>query len=233
MKVKVLSLSLAAIALIGLGACSSNLNTQSGTPAATTTADATADEQENLPTWKVVVRRSNRVYNLAKAGTWDKATTRAGGVERAVQNLKKDPAFQAADFAQVDSAIAALKQAVTAQDQTASMRAANQLIGDVAELTKATNPEEPVEVTQLGYYGRALEVEAASQNTAGLDAAKGGLLSTWASLKPQLAAEGPDQSQQIESAIAQLEQAKSPQEFTQLADTFVKAEKDLTAVFNP
>lgn len=242
MKVKVLSLSLAAIALIGLGACSSNQNTQSGTnspaatsSAATTTADATAEEpQEDLPSWKVVVRRSNRVYNLAKSGTWDKAAARASGVERGVQGLKNDPAFQSADFTEVDSAVTALKQAVAAKDQTAAMRSANQLIANVAELTKATNPEEPIEVTQLGYYGRALEVEAASQNAPGLEAAKGGLTSTWASLKPQLAAEGdPEQTQQLDTAIAQLEQAKSPQEYTQLAETFLRAEKELTAVFNP
>lgn len=171
------------------------------------------------------------VYDAAKIDNWTKATASLTSLENAAKQLNSE--MRGTNTSAIDSNIAALREAVTAKNRLAAMQEANSITLAAAKLTAQYKPKVPVEITLLDYYGRELEIGAAANNTAKLQATTAQMRQTWDTVRPSIQAHsGSTQAQQFDSLVARVQAAKSPTEYGRLATPVLDQVDNLEKVFN-
>lgn len=199
--------------------------------------DSTNDNDSEVNDDKIPVsltkigENGEAVYDAAKIDDWTKATASLTSLENAAKQMSSE--MRGNNTSALDSNITALREAVTAKNRLAAMQEANSITLAAAKLTAQYKPKVPVEITLLDYYGRELEIGAAANNTAKLQATTAQMRQTWDTVRPSIQAHGGStQAQQFDSLVARVQAAKSPTEYGRLATPVLDQVDNLEKVFN-
>ncbi|MBV9386626.1 MAG: peptidoglycan-binding protein [Chroococcidiopsidaceae cyanobacterium CP_BM_ER_R8_30] len=200
------------------------------TPAATNTTT----NANQVPTSVTKVGEyGENIYDAAQANNWTQATASLTSLKQAAQKLDNEPRIgENPNEDQLDTVIAALDKSVPAKDQLATMRSANQVTLLAANLSAPFNPQVPVSVVKLDYYGRQLQVGAAANNMTQLQETAKDISQTWNAVRPTVESRGGSaQAQKFNSLVAQVEAAKSSSQYNSLATPFLNQVDNLEKVF--
>src|SRR5258706_5037046 len=208
--------ALAAVAVIAflmiwLNACSSSSQSKTSNTAAKPAAASSVNTAgASVPTSLANAGEyGENVYDYAKANDWKNADIKLAALKEAVKNVSTDVKSQSAAVNLLDTNVAALSRAVTAKDQQVTMREANQVTLDVANISTAYKLSAPVEVTKLDYYGRALGVWAQAPDVNKLQATAREMRRTWDSLRPSIETHGATEEEKRDALVARIEAAKT------------------------
>lgn len=237
-----LALGVAALAvvivLMGLSGCSTlsptaaNANrtvstTNNGTPANTAgeiPPKSLADAGEY----------GENIYDFAKANDWKRTDVKLASLKNAATKVRTDVKSQSKAKAkdELDASVSALERTVAAKDRQATMREANQVTLEVADMTTAYKLTVPVEVVKLDYYGRELEIWAEAKDTNKLQTTARAMRKTWDALRPSIEAHSPAEAGKFGDLIAQTEAAKTPSDYARLAKPVLDEVDNLEKLFH-
>jgi hypothetical protein len=214
--------------MIWLNACSSTSSSTSNlrkaaptanTPAATpAAASATVPAAESVPqSLANAGEYGENVYDYAQANDWKNADVKLAALRAAAGQVRADVKNNSAAVERLAGNVAALDRAVSAKDRQATMRAANQVTLDVADMTTAYKLSVPVEVTKLDYYGRELEVWAQAKDANKLQATTREMRQTWDALRPSIEGKSATEAKKFDVLVAQVESAKTPADYARVA----------------
>jgi hypothetical protein len=176
---------------------------------------------------------AENVYDSAKANDWKNADAKLAALKTAAKQLRTLIPKGSAEIDRLDEDIATLDRAVTARDQRAAIRAANQVTRDVADMTATYEPPVPAEVTRLDYYGRELEIWAETGNGDKLQATVRAMRRDWDALRPAVEARSPAEAEKFGMLVAHVEKAQTPAEFARLAKAVLDEVDNLEKLFHP
>jgi hypothetical protein len=193
-----------ALLVIGLNACSSSspgvARNNAVTPA---TARSVATTQGNVPTsLSNAGEYGENVYDYAKANDWKNAQVKLAALKDAIKSVRADVKNRSTAADLLATNVATVDRAVAAKDRQATMREANQITLDVANMTTAYKLTVPVEVTKLDYYGRELEVWGQAKDANKLEATAGELQRQWQALRPSIAEKSAAEATRFDALVA-------------------------------
>jgi hypothetical protein len=231
-----------AFLMLWLGACSSvsqsaaNSNkaaaTTSNTPAPPASASPVNTTGESVPTsLSDAGEYGENIYDYAKAQDWKNAEARLGTIKETIKNVRADVKSHGAAVDRLDGNVMALDRAVSAKDRQATMREANQLTLDVANLTTTYKLSVPVEVTRLDYYGRELEVWAQAKDANKLQATAREMRREWDGLRPSIEAKSATEAKKFDALVAQVEGARMPADYARVATPVLDEVDNLEKLF--
>jgi hypothetical protein len=225
-----------------LNACSSNSssmgnmskaaptgNAPAATPASASTAVTTA---EGVPASLANAGEyGENVYDYAKANDWKNADVKLAALRAAAKQVSTDVKNDSAAVDRLAENVAALDRAVSSKDRQVTMREANQVTLEVANMTTAYKLSVPVEVTKLDYYGRELEVWAQAKDANKLQATAGEMRRTWDALRPSVEAHSIKEAKKFDALVAQVESAKTPADYARAATPVLNEVDNLEKLF--
>jgi hypothetical protein len=228
--------------LIWLSACSSGGANKAGSnQTATNTSNATGPtaktSQANTSGQSVPTSLANageygeNIYDYAKANDWKNAGVKLAALKDAAGKVRTEVKNKSAAVDRLDGQVAALDRAVAAKDRQATMREANQVTLDVANMTAAYKLSVPVDVVKLDYYGRELEVWAQAQDPTKLQATAADMRRTWDSLRPSIQAHSATEAKKFETLVAQVESAKTSADYARAAAPVLNEVDNLEKLF--
>jgi PBP1b-binding outer membrane lipoprotein LpoB len=222
-----------AFLMIWLNACSSNPQSNTSSAAATpASASSVNTTGASVPTSLANAGEyGENVYDYAKAKDWKNAEVKLAALKDAVKNVSTDVKSQSAAVNRLDTNVSALDRAVTAKNQQATMREANQVTLDVADMTTAYKLSVPVEVTKLDYYGRELEVWAQAKDANKLQVTARDMRQTWDNLRPSIETHSATEAKKFDTLVAQVESAKTPAASAQVATPVLNEVDNLEKLF--
>lgn len=223
-----------ALALVtGFSACSSRTSNQNeGAKSSATPTAAVPSPTSSRAVVESVGQHGENLYDLAKAGDWQKAATEFTALLQSDQQLRNKMKDKSADLERLNQALTAAGRAVETKDRFTTMREANLITLIGADLAAAFHPPVPVEVTRLDYYGRELEVWSAGKNEARLRETAEGLRRTWMTLRPLVESRGSAaEAKKFGELVSQVEAAKTPTDFGKLATPILDEVDNLEKVF--
>lgn len=234
-----LPLATAVIALLRVSACSSKFltTTKPDNTASTLATTKTATSKSLLkPTSNIstplsdIGKYSKAIYDTAKKHDWTTAAVQLAFLQNASE---LHPGFKTdKDAAQFHTSIVALDIAVAAKERSEAMHRANQLILITANTATQFKPSLPVEVKLLEYQGRELEVWALAKNVVKLKTTSSNIHRTWDALRPLVNAQGAKVlSQKFSNLVLCIDAAKSTNEYSHLANSFLEAVDNLEKIF--
>jgi hypothetical protein len=232
-----------AFLLIWLNACSSvsqragNSNEAtaktSDTPAPPASASPVNTTGESVPTsLSDAGEYGENIYDYAKARDWKNAEARLGTLKETIKSVRADVKSQGAAVARLDGNVEALDRAVSSKDRLATMREANQMTLDVANMTTAYKLNVPVEVTRLDYYGRELEVWAQAQDANKLQATAREMRREWDGLRPSIEARSATEAKKFDALVAQVEGTRMPADYARVATPVLDEVDNLEKLFS-
>jgi hypothetical protein len=223
-----------AFLVIWLNACSS------GSPSAAKTnkvltppaITSSATSEASLPAWlSDAGEYGENVYDFAKANDWKNVEVKLAALRGAVKNVSTDVKSQSAVLDRLEANVTGLERAVVAKDRQATMREANQVTVNVAEMTTAYKLSVPVEVTRLDYYGRELEVWAQAQDANKLQSTAREMRQTWDNLRPSIETHSTMEAKKFDALVAQVESAKRPADYARVATPVLNEVDNLEKLF--
>jgi hypothetical protein len=229
-------LAVVAFLIIGFTACSSvspgaaKTNKAAAMPTAASQPNTTREGVP--PSLASAGEYGENVYDFAKANDWKNADIKLAALRNAVKNVRADVKNKAAAVDRLDGNVAALDRAVAAKDRQATMREANQVTFDVADMTTAYKLSVPVEVTKLDYLGRELEVWAQVKDANKLQATADEMRRTWDMLRPSIEAHSATEAKKFDALVAKVESAKAPADYTRVATPVLNEVDNLEKLFN-
>ena len=204
------------------------------TPTATTTTPTTSKTNQVPTSVSEVGEVGENIYDAAKAKDWTEAIAKFNSLKDATKRLDKDSRInENPNEDQLDTAIAALNKSVSAKDQLATMREANRVTLLATNLSKPFHPSVPVQVNLLDYYGRQLEIGVMAKDMTQINATAKDISSTWNAVRPEVESHGGSaQAQKFDNLVAQVQAAKSDNEYSLLATAVLDQVDNLEKVFN-
>ena len=220
---------------IWLSACSSgspgvaDTNKAAAPPASPSAAVTT---NENVPTALANAGEyGENVYDYAKANGWKNAEVKLTALRDAVKTVRTDIKDKSQAVDRLDANVATLDRAVTAKDRQATMREANQVTLQVADMTAAYKLSVPVEVTRLDYYGRELEIWAQAQDVNKLQTTAREMRQTWDTLRPSIEARSATEARKFDGLVARVESATTPADYARVATPVLNEVDNLEKLF--
>jgi len=198
-------------------------------PAATTTTT-----NANVPTSvSQTGEYGENIYDAAKANNWTQASTKLNSLKDAAKRLDNESRInENPNEDQLDGAIAALNQSVAAKNQLATMSSANRVTLLAANLSAPFNPQVPVAVVKLDYYGRQLEIGAMAKDITQLKQTANDIAGTWSTVRPAVESHGGSvEAQNFNNLVSRVEAAKSVNEYSSLATPVLNQVDNLEKVF--
>jgi hypothetical protein len=221
--------------MIWVNACSSGSPGSVKTSSAATTPPAATSVVPNTGSVPASLSDAGEygenIYDYAKANDWKNANVKLAALKDATKNVRADVKNQNASVDRLEANVAAVDRAVAAKDRQATMREANQVTLDAANMTSAYKLSVPVEVTRLDYYGRELEVWAQAQDANKLQATARDMRQTWDGLRPSIAARSATEAKKFEGLVARVESAKTPADYTRVATPVLNEVDNLEKLF--
>lgn len=171
---------------------------------------------------------AENIYDFVKAKNWTKAAEKLDELKTVNAKL----ASENESSSELETRIAALEKSITAKDEIAALREANQLTLIVADLTARYNPVVPIEVVKLDFYGREIEIWSLAKDEARLKTTVQAIRETWNTVKSKVEAKGgTKQAKAFESLVADAETAKTSTEYAKLAKMILDEVDNLEKVF--
>jgi hypothetical protein len=175
---------------------------------------------------------AENIYDFSKSGDWVKASEKFKALRDAATALPGDLKETKAEKKRRDETLTALDKALGAKEKLPAMSAANRVTFIAAGLTEPFNPQVPAAVTRLDFYGRELEIGAASKDQTQLQAARDGLRKNWDKVRPTVKELGGDaEAKRFDALVTQVEAAKSVEDFSKLATPILDEVDNLEKVF--
>lgn len=172
------------------------------------------------------------VYDLAKIDNWMKAKTDFSQLQNAANQYARTNPDNNTELNQLNASIERLSNSITARERQTAMQNANQITSIAARLTQQYQTKIPSDITMLDYYGRELEIGAASGNITLLQNIAQQIGQTWESVRPTIISHGGTTvAQQFDLLVAQLNRAKSTSDYAQLAKPVLDRVDNLELVF--
>ncbi|MBV8886372.1 MAG: hypothetical protein JO235_20590 [Chroococcidiopsidaceae cyanobacterium CP_BM_RX_35] len=175
------------------------------------------------------------IYDAAKVSNWTQASSNLTSLKETAKRLDNETSMginENPNEDQLDVASAALNKSVPAKDQLATMRSANRVTLLAANLSNMFNPQVPVPVVKLDYYGRQLEVGAAANSMTQLQETAKDISQTWNAVRPVVESHGGlAQAQKFDRLVVQVEAAKSLSQYSRLATPFLNQVDNLEQIF--
>lgn len=218
--------------LTAMATSGQGLTATANAPVADTDLDTEVQDDQVPQALKDVGEYGERVYDMAKVADWTKAQADLVTLQQSARQLNQQVPSNGSGIRQLTGSIDRLSRAVAAKDQQATQRGANQVTLLAAQMTQQYQTKVPVEVTLLDYYGRQLEIDAASGNMAPLQATAQQVDQTWSAVRPVIVGHrGTTQAQQFDALVAKANQAKTVGDYGQLATPILNHVDQLEAVF--
>lgn len=220
----------AVMAILTIGACSDD-DAAGGRDSDAPPATATTPAVPAAPTVPADIEglghHAENAFDMTKAGDWAKAKASTDSLEQAVaggQNARSAPTYGAM--------MVELRRAVTTRQRRAAMIAANRLTELGARLSEPFGPAVPADVTLLDYYGRELEIWAASGDLGKLRETADAVGKTWDRLQAQVEQRGGSaEAARFGDLVKRVRQSRTPREFGALATPILDEVDKLEVVF--
>ena len=221
--------------MIWMNACSYGSPGAAKTHKAVTppTASSARTTAESVPTsLSNAGEYGENIYDYAKANDWKNSDVRLAALKEAMKNVRAEVKNQSASVDRLDAKVTALDRNVSAKDRQATMREANQVTLDVANMTSAYKLSVPVEVTRLDYYGRELEIWAQAQDLNKLQATAREMRQTWDSLRPSIETHSATEAKKFGGLVARVESATTPADYARVATPVLNEVDNLEKLFH-
>lgn len=233
-----IAVTVAAVLLMA-AACSRNARDDARAPADSSAALLTPSADPVPKAVAEVGHHSENAYDMAKAADWTRARAATDSLRTAVALLPDAGAANADTGRSLRDTVKAttdiLDQAVTSRDANGAMRAANLLTELGARLAAPYGPRTPAGVTLLDFYGRELELWAATPGRAAEDRLREtaeAVRRTWEEIRPQVLAKGGvSEAARFDSLVAQVSGANARAEYARLATPVLDQVDFLERVF--
>ena len=171
------------------------------------------------------------LYDEIKAGKSKRTKDLLDSLRVAAKELPRDERLKP-QRATVESAIAALGDALRMRNHTAALEAANQATLASAQMTASFSGQIPPGVLVLEYYGRELEIWSAKKDVARLKRTVESLTTSWDTLKPTVEARGGGGvAARTDSLVARINSAKSPSDYATITPALLDEVDVLEKVF--
>jgi hypothetical protein len=171
------------------------------------------------------------LYDYAKVNDWKHADARLVALETAVRRMRSEAGVSGIAVDRLGRIVAALNHSVARKQRVMTMREANEVTLDVADLTAAYKMSVPVEVTRLDYYGRELEIWAEVGTMARLKATASGMRHQWDLVRSRVEGKNRAEAERFEALVAQVERGRAPKEYSRLASRVLEEVDHLESVF--
>ncbi len=173
---------------------------------------------------------AENVYDAAKAKDWQAADAKLAALKNTTAQLGGTPGVGDPGTLRADTA--ALEKAVGARDRQAALLASNEVTFDAANLGAVFDNPVPVAVTKLDYYGRQVEVQAASGDTVALGQTAADTRKSWASVRSQVVNNGGTaEARTFDGLVARLQRANAPDQYGKVATPILDQVDYLEKVF--
>ena len=226
---------ISALLMTSFSACSSGSSGAAKTNKAAMppTASSAVTKTESAPTsLSSAGEFGENVYDYAKAKDWKNADVKLLALGDAVKNVRTEVKNQSAAVDRLDANVTVLDRAVKARDRQATMREANQVTVNVADMITAYKLSVPVEVTKLDYFGRELEVWAQAQDANKLQATAREMRRTWDGLRPSIETHSAAEAKKFDALVARVESAKTPADYARVATPVLNEVDNLEKLFH-
>lgn len=172
-----------------------------------------------------VGHHAENAYDMVRANDWAKARASVDSLEAAVV---ADSGTRAA----IGPTTQQLRGAVAGRDRHAALVAANRLTEIGARMSERYAPAVPADVTLLDYYGRELEIWAASSDLAKLRETGNAITDTWEALRARVEQRGgTTEATRFGGLVHRIGQARTVSEFAALATPILDEVDALEGVF--
>jgi len=171
------------------------------------------------------------LYDYAKVNDWKRAEARLAALGTAVGKVHSEAGVSGIAVERLRRIVASLNHSVARKQRLTTMREANQVTLDVADLTDAYKVSVPVEVTRLDYYGRELEIWAEVGRMARLSATASGMRHQWDTVRSRVEGKNRAEAEKFEALVARVERARTPKEYSGLAPRVLEEVDHLESVF--
>jgi len=171
------------------------------------------------------------LYDAAKANDWTGARRGLTSLEAAVKRVavEKGAAGQAEDS--LGRNLAALNRSVGRRQRRATMRLANQVTLNVADMTAPYAPRIPVQVTRLDFYGRELEIWSEAGDASQLKATAQGMRREWEDVRPVVEGRDSAEAKKFGALVTRVERAGTPAADRRLAEAVLEEVDNLEKAF--
>jgi protein tyrosine phosphatase (PTP) superfamily phosphohydrolase (DUF442 family) len=188
-----------------------------------------APAQSSIVPWLARLgEAAERLYDAVKADDWAGAGTAFRSVQRAANTL---PA-ELLDSSRLRSTVDALHDVLGVRNRLGALRGANEITLIATNMSAGYPQPVPVGVARLDYWGRALEIQAASHDAMQLAEISRRIRAIWDDLRPAIEARGSTgEAARFDRLVAQLQTLKSPDAYAQLAGPFLDAVDVIEKVF--
>ena len=172
------------------------------------------------------------IYDLAKDKDWAKIGEKLTSLKKEAELLNSQVKEAKEAKKQLAKSIEVLEKAVGVKDQQVTMQEANQITLIAANLTEPLHPQIPVDIARLDCYGRELELWSAAKNEAKLMETADALKKTWDKVRPSIMEHGGDaEAKAFDGLMLQLNAAKSPEQYKNVAAPILDEVDNLEKVF--
>lgn len=172
------------------------------------------------------------IYDAAKAGNWSSSKSILKKLKASLVHVRAEVGDQLTGKRDLDAATAALGSAISLKNRQTAMQNANRVTFLVAEMSRPYKQRAPVELTELDYYGRELEMWSAAKDMRRLQQAASGMTTSWRTVRPRVVSHGGKaQAGKFDSLMGRLAKAKTPTDYGRLATPILDEVDMLENVF--
>ena len=162
--------------------------------------------------------QSVALYFAARTLRWADVSEKVAALADCIRKIRDDTVNDSASIPRLEGLQASLTEAVKEKDRWTSMIQANELSAALAALAAPYTPGLSVEVHQLDYYGRALQIAEEYRKPGVVRALVDELETRWARVRPELASRDADDTTRFDAAMTRLEHAQSQNELARATD---------------
>jgi len=170
------------------------------------------------------------LYDAAKASDWTGARRRLTALEAAVKQVTVEKGTGGSEDS-LEQNLVALKHSVAGRQRRETLRLANQITLNVANLTARYAPKIPVQVTRLDFYGRELEIWSEAGDADRLRATAEGMRREWENVRPSVEGRDSAEARKFGALVTRVERARTPAADRRLAEAELEEVDNLEKAF--
>lgn len=174
------------------------------------------------------------MYGLANDNNWDPLFEKLDALDKIASSLRPEADEGGKAKQRLTECITDLAQSAAARDSLGAMQAANQITLIAADLGGRLGPQPPVptDVARLDYYGRELQIWSEDKNEAKLRQTADALQAIWNQVRGEVLRRGGLlQARRFDSLVAEVQAAKSFDQYAALVPSMVDAVDGIEKLF--
>jgi protein tyrosine phosphatase (PTP) superfamily phosphohydrolase (DUF442 family) len=189
---------------------------------------ATSRDSSIVPSLAQLADAAENLYDAVKADNW----AGAGAAFRSMQRVANMLPADLLDSSRLRAALDVLRDVLAARNRVGTLSGSNEITLIAANMSAEYKQPVPVGVARLDYWGRELEIQAASRDAMKLAEISRRVRATWDDLRPALEARGSiAAAARFDRLVVQLQTLKSPDAYARFAVPFLDAVDVLEKAF--